>query len=274
MTVPTSERLDLHIHTRCSDGQLDPTEVLEKARGRLGVISICDHDTISAYRDLPPSTEPWVLPGIEISACHQDHDLHLLAYFPLGFGPGLETWVAELEEQRREGIRLGVSRLREAGGPLRWDRLEEEVRGGVPCRSHVARALVSIGFARAPGGLYQRFLGRDRFPRPEARARDVIGRVHREKGIIFWAHPGKKAVAAIGEDLVAAGIDGVERWSRSLDPGRKQRLGEFQETHGITACGGSDLHHESRSLSLGSYWVAADKVDARLLPGKVRARGL
>lgn len=45
--------LELHCHTRCSDGYLNPSELLAQA-ARLGVrvLAVTDHDTMAAYDEL------------------------------------------------------------------------------------------------------------------------------------------------------------------------------------------------------------------------------
>ena len=41
------KKIDLHIHTNCSDGELTPIEVVDKAVcNGVSVISIADHDTV------------------------------------------------------------------------------------------------------------------------------------------------------------------------------------------------------------------------------------
>lgn len=45
-------RADLHIHSTCSDGMLNPYEIIDEAKKNgVNIISICDHDTIDAYSD-------------------------------------------------------------------------------------------------------------------------------------------------------------------------------------------------------------------------------
>ena len=47
-----TKRIDLHIHTTISDGELTPMEVIDEAvKNGVSVISIADHDTIDAYTD-------------------------------------------------------------------------------------------------------------------------------------------------------------------------------------------------------------------------------
>ena len=45
-------RIDLHIHTTCSDGSLSPREVIdEAARLEVNCIAIADHDTVESYQE-------------------------------------------------------------------------------------------------------------------------------------------------------------------------------------------------------------------------------
>ena len=46
------KRIDLHIHTRISDGVLTPKEVIDEAyKNEVSVIAIADHDTVDAYNN-------------------------------------------------------------------------------------------------------------------------------------------------------------------------------------------------------------------------------
>ena len=46
------KRIDLHMHTTCSDGALTPFEVVDEALANgLDTIAIADHDTVSAYTE-------------------------------------------------------------------------------------------------------------------------------------------------------------------------------------------------------------------------------
>ena len=56
MIPPTSvastdrRRADLHVHTIHSDGRHSMQQILDDASQGLDLISICDHDTLGAYR--------------------------------------------------------------------------------------------------------------------------------------------------------------------------------------------------------------------------------
>ena len=63
-------RIDLHIHSVCSDSSLTVAQILSLAKeSRMQMISITDHDTFAAYRHIPYDLLPCTLiTGSEMSA--------------------------------------------------------------------------------------------------------------------------------------------------------------------------------------------------------------
>lgn len=142
---------NFHLHTRCSDGQLAPEELMQQAV-RIGVkgLAITDHHSIEGYRRArqwldrhrePSSPHLWT--GIEITSRLLDTDVHLLGY---GFDPDYPPLEPYLQRARPEGenAQAGtvIERLHGAGGlvilahPFRYRRSARElipaaVNGGI-----------------------------------------------------------------------------------------------------------------------------------------------
>ena len=72
--------IDLHAHTNQSDGLLAPQQLIDLAmENDVDMLSITDHDTISAYaliNKLPRSLK--LIPGIEISCSWNNKTIHVL----------------------------------------------------------------------------------------------------------------------------------------------------------------------------------------------------
>ena len=78
-------RIDLHIHTTMSDGELTPIQVVDEAyKNGVSVISIADHDTIEAYtKELFAYAERKkikIIPAVEISTKSKKNGIHVLGY--------------------------------------------------------------------------------------------------------------------------------------------------------------------------------------------------
>jgi len=77
--------IDLHIHTNCSDGFLNPKEVIDKAIDNgVSVIAIADHDTVEAYTDELYSYAKEkgikIINAVEISTRNDKVGIHVLGY--------------------------------------------------------------------------------------------------------------------------------------------------------------------------------------------------
>ena len=77
--------IDLHIHTKYSDGKLQVNEILQRAKEQnITVISICDHNVLGAYMELSKMDitkyNMKIITGIEFDFVHNHKDFHMLGY--------------------------------------------------------------------------------------------------------------------------------------------------------------------------------------------------
>lgn len=78
--------IDLHLHTNYSDGTDTVLELLEKAeQQKIEIISITDHDTVDAYKELENSEirnkyKGQIISGVELKAIYNNHNIEILGY--------------------------------------------------------------------------------------------------------------------------------------------------------------------------------------------------
>lgn len=78
--------IDLHIHTTSSDGSDEPKDILIKAQqAGLSFISITDHDSMGAYKELKKIKvgdyfDGKIIPGCEVTAVHNGRPIEILGY--------------------------------------------------------------------------------------------------------------------------------------------------------------------------------------------------
>ncbi len=80
-----AKRIDLHIHTTMSDGELTPKEVIDEAsKNGVSIIAISDHDTIEAYTEelfeYAKSKGINIINAVEISTKTNKAGIHVLGY--------------------------------------------------------------------------------------------------------------------------------------------------------------------------------------------------
>lgn len=79
--------IDLHIHSKYSDGTFTPEEIVKEAKRRnIEMIALTDHNTLAGIPDFRKACKKYnqkALAGIEISTSYKNKEVHLLGYFPL-----------------------------------------------------------------------------------------------------------------------------------------------------------------------------------------------
>lgn len=78
-------KIDLHIHTKYSDGLLSPKQVIDiAAKNDIKVISFADHDTVEAYSEdifeYAKKNNVQIIPAVEISTRVKNVGIHILGY--------------------------------------------------------------------------------------------------------------------------------------------------------------------------------------------------
>ena len=113
----TREYIDLHIHTKASDGIFTPAQVVEVVM-KLGLkaFSITDHDTINGFVEaekLIIGNNIEVVPGVELSCHYKESDVHILGYYIDFTNPEFEKKINKFRQERYERGEEMVSRLNE-----------------------------------------------------------------------------------------------------------------------------------------------------------------
>ena len=210
--------IDLHSHTKASDGTYSPAQLVEEA-GRVGVriLGITDHDTFSGYDQAAPLASKAGLElvcGIELSTKLHGHSVHLLGYFldPLTNPDGLgdfRTWIGDLQASRRDrNVRL-VARLRELGLDITLEEVQAR-GGGMTGRPHFAQLLIEKGYVSNMQQAFDDYLdesAKGYVTRHEPKFEEAVRHIRDAGGIASLAHPIRirEDVAAILPELRAAG---------------------------------------------------------------------
>jgi predicted metal-dependent phosphoesterase TrpH len=248
-------RIDLHTHSRVSDGTDSPTELIHAAAAAgLDVVALTDHDTAAGWEEAQRAADEISLtfvPGIEISTDHHGHSVHLLAYLPDPTLPGLATELEHILAGRTARVPTVVSRLRELGIAIS----EEDVYARSPDaaatgRPHIADALVALGVVRDRDEAFDRYLawGRPAFvDRYAAPLEKTIRLVAEAGGVSVIAHPwGRSARREPSEEalaaLAAAGLSGIEVDHQDHGPETRDALRAIARNLDLVVTGSSDYH--------------------------------
>ncbi len=149
------EKVDLHLHSRYSDGSDTPTELIQKAKDiGLEAIALTDHDTIEGWEewnDAGKANGIKTISGIELSLEDIDGatNVHLLGYFPYGESrPAVEELgkysLSRVEARNRRLPQMAIL-LRNCGLQINEEEVFKEAGdGNIITRAHVANAVCRL----------------------------------------------------------------------------------------------------------------------------------
>ena len=263
--------IDLHTHSTSSDGTDSPTELVNKAISKkIDVLALTDHDTTRGWDEArhsllshPSQTSMQLVQGAEISC--QDAEgisIHMLGYmFDTEFQPLLEV-LERTRENRVSRMERIIARLNEAGIEISLEDVHAQRKGDATLgRPHLADALVARGHVASRDEAFAALLhNKSKFyinhysPSPT----DVIRLIKSAGGVAVIAHPlasqrGRTIKIDLMEQLVEAGLDGIEIYHRDHSDDEKVQLLQIAKENELIVTGSSDYHGTGKQNQLAEF---------------------
>lgn len=250
---------DLHSHTTLSDGALRPNELISRAvEHGVNVLSITDHDTIDAYRDIPLDHDQLKLvPGIELSTQWGSTGIHIL-----GLNIDLESDAiitaarTQSDARLRRAMRI-AERLEKKGIKGTFEGARKLSGGSYIGRPHFARHLVNIGKSDSINAAFKKYMGDGKagdVRQHWAELPQIVQWIRDANGIAVLAHPLKYKLTRtrlkrLLDDFIEAGGQGMEVVSGRQLPDQTRDMARLCEQRDLLASCGSDFHMP------GKYWA-------------------
>lgn len=266
--------IDLHTHTRFSDGTTTPEEnaVLAAAAGLTG-LALTDHDTTDGWERMAAACAAHGLvfvPGIELSAELDEQSVHVLGY---GMDPGDADFAAEcarLRGERDRRARVMTERLAALGLAVTWEMVQAHAGGAPVGRPHLAAALIEAGVVADLDEAFDRWLGEDgpvHEPKRALHPVDAVTLIAGAGGAAVLAHPGVTfgepgAADALVDAMVAAGLAGLESDHPAHDAALTAAWRSAARVRGILITGSSDFHGGRKPVRIGERATPVPVVDA------------
>ena len=269
--------IDLHTHSKASDGSLSPAALMEYAGSRsLSAIALTDHDTIDGLAEAGREAARYgirFIPGIEIEINWEPGEFHLLGRGIRCPSPALLRAIAELGDKRAARNREIIERMKSAGIPVGYEEIRAFSGGSFIGRPHFASLLISRGLVKNQERAFAQYLGKGRpfyVAKEGLEFRRAVAMIRDSGGIAILAHPMSLYVAwgklpNLIKDLRDQGLDGIEAWHPTARVHTCRRLEALGKSLGLFITAGSDFHGEprlDRKLGITSGNI---KIDERLL---------
>ncbi|MFZ8200795.1 PHP domain-containing protein [Alteromonas portus] len=258
-------KIDLHSHTKFSDGHLTPEELILRAHTmQVDALAVTDHDTVAGLEEAHATQSKQkraltIIDGVEISTTWHSFDIHIVG---LNVDRHCPTFLKRLQ---------GQSETREARAAKIADKLEKCGFEGVLARAkalagvgqvtraHFARVLVNNYGVPSMDAAFKKYLGKGKRAAVKAEWPSIetaIEWIHDAGGQAVLAHPAHYDMTAKWlRRLVAlfeqAGGDAIETAFPGINKTKQELINELAQTHQLLASAGSDFHFPSRWTELG-----------------------
>ena len=271
-------RIDLHTHSRVSDGTDAPADLVRAASAAgLDVLALTDHDTAAGWDEAATAAEQvgiTLVRGMEVSTRHQGRGVHLLAYLPDPTYPPLQALLDKVLDGRSGRVPAIVAALREHGVAVtEADVHAASGHAAAAGRPHVADALVTLGHVTDRTQAFRELLdpGRPGYVnRWAAPLLETIAVVRAAGGVSVVAHPwGRRGRSALDPETIAAlhdhGLSGIEVDHQDHDAASREELRGIARDLDLVVTGSSDHHGLGKvDHELGVNTTAPDQLE-RLL---------
>ncbi|MEO8340792.1 MAG: PHP domain-containing protein [Nitrospirota bacterium] len=247
-------RIDLHLHTTHSDGSLSPTAVLQLAhKANVTALAITDHDIVTGIPEaLAAGAERGIeiIPGVEISSCVGNSELHILGYCIDWQDSELNRRLATLRASRHTRNPEIIERLRALGLDVTYEEVRALAGTDSVGRPHIARLLMDKKYVTSAKDAFDRYLAEGRpayvareLPQPA----DAIAWIRAAGGVAVLAHPTWAKVSTEGLNallttLKAEGLGGIEVHYSTHTKRQTMEYLDLAKRLTLLVTGGSDFH--------------------------------
>jgi len=264
--LPREAAVDLHLHTRYSDGRWRPVDLFETlAQHAFRLVSVVDHDQLDHLPEvmaLGAEHGIGVIPGTEVTTEWRGLAAHLLCYAPLptGFtGDALSRLIDDTRTRMRANTRMIYDAMLARGYtfPRQSEILAD--RGGKLNRAmDVGDLLVTHGYASGPGEALQMVTAAG-YQQMLAPIEQAVAAAHASGALCLLAHPGRGEgeihryePAEIEALLAEVPLDGVEVYYPTHTAEQVASYAALAQRHNLLASAGSDSHGPHQRLPLAS----------------------
>ena len=269
--IESGLKKDLHMHTRFSDGEMTPQELIDmRVAEGYELLAITDHDGIGgsvAGAQYAESVGVRFIYGIEFDS--EDvlgKDLHILGY---GFDPHneefMDTLIYVTDERRNRNDKFRDC-LNKRGYGITPEEIWNVNNGRYVGKPTFATVMVQKGIVKDVKEAFDTV-----FKEPDLKAikkitlpsQTVVKVIHNAGGLAVMAHPMeqrrpnesfevfKPRMYEIMDKMREYGIDGIECFHPSASPEQSELLVAYAKEHGLMITRGSDFHSkENRNYDI------------------------
>ena len=268
-----AHNIDLHMHSKVSDGTDTPLEILKRVReAGIELFALTDHDAVKGcgmIRCERQAGDPQFLNGVEFSCRDEEGKYHILGY---GYDPDSPSIRHVVEKGHSLRMKKVVKRLDFIRDKFGFSFPEDEIQKLLsldnPGKPHIGNLMVQYGYAESKEQAIDQYLNRAKIRNEYIRPEEAIEGILQGGGIPVLAHPpyGSGGELILGDDmenrlrkLIGFGLQGLECFYSGFSPKLEAETLFFAQKYGLYVTAGSDYHGRNKLVILGNTNFTVDK---------------
>lgn len=247
-------KVDLHVHSTCSDGTVSPEGLVRLAvREKVKVLALCDHDTtdgIEQFFAAAAKTELRAVSGVELSVSWSVGTCHILGLDIDWRNSELQSVLESFRSGRDKRNVEIVSNLQRCGINIT---LEDVIRcsgGDVVGRPHIAKALIQLNAVSSNQEAFDLYLKKGAkayVPRQLLDPMTALMTLKNANAITVLAHPVQLNIKddqlrMFLDQLKTFGLDAIEVFTPHHTHEQVIYFQKLAKEMGLGISGGSDYH--------------------------------
>jgi predicted metal-dependent phosphoesterase TrpH len=258
--LPGDLPVDLHLHTRYSDGHWEPAALVAAlAEAGFGLAAVCDHDSLAPLAEvaaLGVERGVGVLPGVEVTTNWHGRTAHLLCYARVLPADGA---LARLIDTTAAAVRANTTAVRAAlerrgyNFP-RGDEVLASMPDPLARPASNARLLLAHGYATTMDDALA-LIAEAGYQIITAPLADAVAAAHADGALALLAHPGREGgeIPRYSPELLARvcdeiALDGIEAYYPLHAAEQTASYVALAGERGLLISAGSDSHGPRQRL--------------------------
>lgn len=245
-------KVDLHIHSNCSDGSDTIRELAEKIKNEnVEIFALTDHDTIEGCREMEHYIKNFIR-GVELTCQADNIKCHILGYNCDINNEKLLQLIEKGKKLRKIKLETRVEYLKNKWNiELTQDELDWLYTRKSVVKTHFANILVNRGLADDTVSAMKKYIDDCKTPNTRFDIKEAVEALNDANAIIVWAHPlggegeehlTEKEFLPQLEIMKNYGIKGLECYYSRYTEQEEQFLVNCAKRNNLLISGGSDYH--------------------------------
>lgn len=258
-------KIDLHSHSKASDGALSPSELVQRACDRgLTHLALTDHDTVLGITEAQDAARGRLelIPGAELSTMWNNYQIHIVGLFIDIKSQSLLKYLEGQKVFREERAREIGAKLERQGFANAYEECRKRAAEGASItRGNYARYIVEMGKAQDTNEAFNYYLKKGKSCYVKTQWPDIsvaCDAIKASGGVAVLAHPRRYEMTntklrELMEYFKSCGGEAMEVGCSQMSPNDLNYMTSLCKKYDFLASLGSDFHHEGpfRELGLG-----------------------